>query len=105
MFAWTHNGVTFGIAAALGFILAILPVNTISKGLSTTGKHGERPQPWISAEDLVEIILTTDIKLTLITLTFLVQVLNGCLIVKHEVNVEFKEKGHENTDHAVYQVG
>jgi hypothetical protein len=58
------------------------PVDTISQGLSTAHKHGEGPEPLVATEDLLPVVGVANIVDTYVVYTFLVQVLDGCLVVQ-----------------------
>ncbi len=86
--------------AHLRFILIFSwrPVYAIAQGFARAHEYRERPQPRISSEHLVEIIDSTYVKHTLILLTLLLKVLNGCLVGEHDVDMETQEESHEATD-------
>lgn len=113
--AHRHEVLIFGVSAdtMLALFLRIhlldaqsgLPVDAVADWFTATQKHREWPDPGVGAEDLPPVVALSDVILTHIRLSLLVQVLDRRLVLEGESEVEPEEGRHQNAYDCVEDEG
>ena len=106
------HDLTLGCSLLLSLLLLELllaldggPVDSIADRLATSAKYWEGVEPDVLSEDLLPVLLSADVVLTLEGSALLVEVLDSGLVLGGEHQVEFQECSHESSNHDVHQEG
>ena len=81
------------------------PINSVAKRLSTAAEDREGPEPLIASENLLPILLVTNVVERLVRLSLHLQVFNGRLVGKGKFDVEFEEHGHQDGNDSIQHEG
>ena len=81
------------------------PINSVAKRLSTAAEDREGPEPLVASENLLPILLVTNVVERLVRLSLHLQVFNGRLVGKGKFDVEFEEHGHQDGNDSIQHEG
>lgn len=90
----------------VGFLLLFahalygLPGYAVTDWLATSTENWEWVQPRIISEDLLQVIARVDVVHALERLALLLKILDRCLVLGGELDMELKEGSYEHADHA-----
>ena len=85
-------------------VFALWPVDSITKWLSTSTEHWEWPKDRIVTEDLSPVARRSDIVLTDVILILVFKILDRCLALKCQIDVESKEHSDQYGNNSVQHV-